>query len=480
MQILENDTVAFDMSNMGLGKTFTSTECVVRLGIPNLFVICPVSMESKWKDIAKQHRIPHVIITSFSSLRSVSGCQPKHGLLKRISITSPDSPDKKVEIFEPTDKFTKMVEGEGIVIVVDEVHNLKNSSEQYRACKTLTDVINKSQLGKSRCIFLSGTPIDKEEQVMKILRLMGLYTSEHTTSIGLTSFVQKMYKRDAQTVAKIVSNTPANTAPEMVHLCHLLFKDVVCKHWVSSMPNVSETIDAKNGYYKMGERELRFLEYYIDTLHNNTKFMTLTADPDGEGSINIESGKLGSIVKSLEGIEQSKMPLFERLVRETLLKFPNCKVCVGLNYVQRTLYNLVEKLKDLNPAFITGETPKAQRDTFIKRFQEPNLNSRLIITNIRCLSTGVDMDDKHGDFPRFIFASPNYNIVELHQFSRRFARVDTKSAPIFRFVYGSTDKKENSILNALARKTNVMQEILREQSAVNIKFPGEYETYTEQ
>lgn len=479
MEIMKSDRSAMDFSCMGLGKTYTSTEVVVRLKLSNMFIVCPVAMESKWKQITRDHGIRNAVITSFASLRSVSGCQPKHGCLNRISVDGDeilkDGTPKKIEVFEVTKKFLKMVE-DGVMLIVDEVHNLKNLSEQFRACKCLTDAIYESDVGKSRCLFLSGTPIDKEEQTLKILRLMGLYTSMEMSTAGLSTYVHKLMEKDKGTVVQLVRNTPAKIATEMVHLSHLLFKEVVCKHWVSSMPNTeNNNIDCKNGYYKISERDQKFLEFYINQLHNNSGFMSLTAKPDGEGMVTIEGGKLGAIVKALEGIEQSKIPLFERLVRETLLKYPNCKICVGLNYVQRTLLSLAEKMKDLNPRLITGETSKDQRDRIISEFQQPNLKSRLLIANIKCLSTGVDLDDKTGNFPRIVYASPNYNIVDLHQFSRRFLRVDTKGVPVFRFVYGECSRKEKSILNALARKSFVLKEVLSDHGNDDVKFPGEYD-----
>jgi hypothetical protein len=166
-------------------------------------------------------------------------------------------------------------------------------------------------------------------------------------------------------------------------------------------------------------------------------------------------------------------------VRKTLKENPNSKIVVGLNFVQRTLFNLAERLKDLKPEVVTGEISKSKREAVIRKFQEANLESRIIIANIRCLSTGVDLDDKYGNFPRFVFASPNYTIVDLHQFSRRFIRISTVGIPTFRFVYGACARKEHSIINALARKTTVLHDILTEQSNAGIKFPGEYEDEVE-
>lgn len=484
MQIFTTETTAMDFSSLGLGKTYTSVECAIRLGLTTLFVVCPVSMERKWKDVGTEHGIRNIVVTSFAGLRSISGCQPKHGFLRRISVDSAtekisDGTPKKTEQFEATKKFTDLVEGGGVFMVIDEVHNLKNSSEQYNACKTLTDVVNNSS-SSSRCILLSGTPIDKEEQSIKMLRLMGLYPSSATLSLsGVADFIAKISEKDRPAVADVVRRNPAKISTEFVHLCYVLFRDIVKTHWTSMMTSRGESIDCKNGYYKLEERDTKFLEYYITQLHSSSGFTSLTSGSSEGGIVNVDGGKLGAIVKALEGIEQSKIPLFERLVRQTLRDSPTSKVVVGLNFVQRTLFALCERLKDLKPEVITGDTPKNKRDDIVRKFQDASLSSRLIIANIRCLSTGVDLDDKYGGFPRFVFASPNYTIVDLHQFSRRFARVNTVGTPVFRMVYGECSRRERSILNALARKTTIMHDILIEQTNTGIRFPGEYDEETE-
>ena len=481
VEILDESNSAFDMSTMGMGKTYTTIECCKRRGLKNLVVVCPVSMEKKWKELSNRNGFKTVIVTSFAGLRSSGGRQPKHGLLKRISVEGE-------EFFEGSDKFLDLV-GDGVMFVVDEVHNLKNNSEQFKACKTLTEVINGDLETRSRIMLLSGTPVDKEEQTIRMLRLMGLIggkrlatyiQNEKTVEFsGAVDLVNRCREKDPKRVSEILRDNPTKNTLEVVRVCHILFRDVVRNVWVSKMPPpISEfEIDAKNLYCNVrDEKTLTHLQYYIEQLHKNSGFTVSVTNVEGGGceTVNIEGGKLGAIVKCLEGIEQSKMTIFERLVRTTLQQIPNAKICVGLNYVQRTLLNLADRLKDLNPALITGETPKRVRDGIVERFQKPDLESRLIIANIRCLSTGIDLDDKTGNFPRFVFASPNYTIVDLHQFSRRFIRVDSKSSPVFRFVYGKCGRKEKSILNALARKSKIMHEILGETDR-GVRFPGEYE-----
>jgi hypothetical protein len=130
---------------------------------------------------------------------------------------------------------------------------------------------------------------------------------------------------------------------------------------------------------------------------------------------------------------------------------------------------------DYKPLVLTGSVNKDRRQDLINKFQEPNTKHRVIIAIIKVASTGIDLDDKYGDYPRYAFSSPNYNILDLHQLTRRFVRLDSQSPATFRFFYGSVAKKEMSILNALSRKTDVMKDTLEGQVSENIKFPGEYD-----
>lgn len=453
-----------DLSTMGLGKTYTSTHIVKQLGVKNVLVICPVSMESKWKSMAENYKIENLVAISFASLRGVTGKQPKHGFLIRDVKDSTtrfyDSGEPmKEENFVPSQKFISMV-SEGMVMIVDEVHNLKNESDQFRACLVLTEEVYRQ---KSHAIFLSGTPIDKYDQASRILKLMGLNRDDKPIAHICRAI-------NPSVTEQLVKKHPPNNKHNEDILAYHLFSEIIREKFCSAMPNPIELIDCKNGYYNISNTVTEHLEYYIRELHKavGSKFET-----------GIDNGNLGGVVKALEGIEQSKIPLFERLVRETLASNPNAKICVGLNFVERTLKSLADKLKDLNPGVIYGETSRQVRDKVINLFQEDNSKLRVIIVNVKSLSTGVDLDDKTGNWPRFIFTSPNYNIMDLHQFSRRFIRVDSKSNPVYRFVYGKCNLTETSILNCLGRKTLIMQGLLKEQVDSGVIYPGEYSNFTE-
>ena len=81
--IFKYSPVAFDMSMMGAGKTYTTSFLAHKLGFKNVVIICPATVEAKWKEMeTKGLKINKVI--SYQSLRSRKGCKPSHGLLNRI------------------------------------------------------------------------------------------------------------------------------------------------------------------------------------------------------------------------------------------------------------------------------------------------------------------------------------------------------------------------------------------------------------
>jgi hypothetical protein len=143
------------------------------------------------------------------------------------------------------------------------------------------------------------------------------------------------------------------------------------------------------------------------------------------------------------------------------------------------IHKIAELLADYNPVVVWGDIKKEKRQILFDRFQAPNLDYRVIIGNLKICSTGIDLDDKDGRFPRYAYACPNYTILDLHQLTRRFVRLDTKSDASFRFFYGKIAKKETSILSALLRKTAVLKDTLETQVGEGVKFPGDYEEEVE-
>jgi hypothetical protein len=235
-------------------------------------------------------------------------------------------------------------------------------------------------------------------------------------------------------------------------------------------PKLKVDIDCKNGYYNIfNEDDELSLRKAIASLNIATRYN------ESSNSVDIQMDSMGSITRALMKIEDAKINTFIRIGKETLMKHKNSKIGIFVNY-SSSLEKLEVAFQDFNPIVLHGKIPTMKRQKLIDEFQKFDLSRRVILSNLQVCSTGVDLDDQSpdGSFPRYAFASPNYVILNLHQLTRRFLRMDSKSNSVFRFVYGKCDKRETSILNALAQKTNVMKETLELQTEHQILFPGEY------
>jgi hypothetical protein len=472
-EILQTTHCAFDMSMMGTGKTFTTSALSLQCKFNHVIIVCPTTVESRWNQM-REYGIPIYDVVSYQSLRSTKGHQPKHGLLERYdNIKDDGGEDLNFKVTPLFEHLTK----EGLLLVFDEAQNVKNKSVQAEACKTLASYIL-SQTERSRFMFLSGSPIDKEEHAINIMQLMGFIRSNRLFVYYKES--DRLQLRGAQELVDYCNSVNRELTTEVIkatpfshknvrHVCYLLFQKVLKPNITSAMPppSTNSQIDCKNGYYLMTDPDSTDLMSAIAELDNVARY-----NPS-HGTVNLEGENLGAITSALMAIERPKVSIFVRKTIEELQQNPNCKVGIFVNY-KITLQLIAELLVDYNPLILQGNVPKKKREPIIEKFQAPDTKYRVLISNLKVASTGIDLDDKVGTFPRICYASPNYLISDLHQLTRRFLRMDTKSLAKIRFVYGSGGHRETSILNALARKSTVLKETLESQMDHGILFPGEY------
>lgn len=467
--ILSRSHVGFDMSMMGSGKTFTSTYLAKEFKFPYVVVICPVSVENKWKEMS-QYGVNMFRIISYQSLRSTKGSTPKHGLLNRY-----DDEDGSSVTFTPTDLLTQIC-NDGCFFIFDEAQNIKNKNDQWQACKAIASHILKSG-GLSRFLLLSGTPIDKEEHALNLMNMMGFINHHKLYVYSRDEKILRLY--GAQDLINFCKHIDKDKTEEFLrfnrfekdnvkHNCYLLFQNVIKHSITNSMPppKLEVTIDCKNGYYNIENEE--------DQCNLIKGISALNVSTDGGTRVQVENMK--GITKALMKIEESKINTFIRIGKETLEKNPKCKIGIFVNYTA-SLEKLQGAFGIYNPIVLHGKIPDVKRVKMIQEFQKHNLDCRVILSNLQVCSSGIDLDDQSesGEFPRFAFASPNYVILHLHQLTRRFLRMNSKSNSVFRFVYGKCDKRETSILNALAKKTNVLKDTLESQVENDVVFPGEYQ-----
>jgi len=490
---LNERNFAFDFSIMGSGKTFTSTRLAFDRKFKHVLVLCPTSVIPKWNAMKKLAKdVPFRDIISFQSLRSTTFHQPKHGLLHRFEQPSAlltrlgsSSPE-----FSTTALYKSYVE-EGVFLIVDEVQNIKNYSSQYLAAKELiSEIMNSSS--SSKVLMLSASPIDKKEQAVRFFRSLGVlnralaYWNPQTYQMdwaGLNDvfcFCRSINER-------ATLDTPLRLGYEHTfdNYVYRLFINVIKAYCSATMRVEKNTSLLKkyNAYYFIDKEGEEILLRGMSSLTTATRFE--------DGQVNLQenegSTRISSVVRALQVIETGKISLFSRLVRKYTLEQPTCKIVVAVNYTE-TINDLQNLLCDLKPLILHGASSVKQRENVLQQFSKPTLDSRLLLCNQGVASTGIDLDDKDGQFPRICLVSPNYSSITAFQLGHRFHRTDTKSDAVVHFVFALLRGKNPSqcgdiielkVLDALSRKSEVMRATCDMGMIPDVQFPGEHEEFVE-
>lgn len=496
--ILSFSPFALDLSSLGSGKTYASS--YIATNDPERFkhivVVAPVSVKTKWLQMKKEYGVPVSAALSYCELRSVKCKQPKHGLLYRRDFKVPHVENgRTIEIdkvtFAPSEKFDKMV-AEGMLLVVDEIQNVKNISTQFLACQAMikTVVRNFTPESKSRVLMLSGSPIDKMEQAIVLFRTLDITKQDRLARINLQTY--RMVWEGMQDIYDYCMNINPEKLNQVVasfggqryvqnfrdgslrRFCYDLFQQVVKPAISSAMlpPQLGFSLNKRNGFYHIIDNaEAQLLTNAVYNLGNVARFTNNRID----GHMGIQS--LRAISAALLQIETAKIGTFARIAREALDNHPHQKVAICVNY-STTITDLVAALADFKPVVLDGSVSMNNRAKVLEKFQAPNTECRLIIGNVSVMSTGIDLDDKNGNFPRIAFVSANYSTINLYQLAFRFLRSDSKSPADIYFVYGQ-HAKENKILEALSAKSKVMKATTPEQAQHGVVFPNDHETFHE-
>lgn len=481
VNILKHHKCALDLSVMGAGKSYSSAylSLLPELGFAGVVVICPVSVQAKWNMIAAEHGVPLIRCMSYQTLRAARGRQPAHGLLYRI--------DEPMEIkgrsvnkvqFAPTPQLEQAAR-DGLLVVVDEFQHLKNISAQFEAVRTLVRAVRSTD--NSRCLFLSGSPFDRTEHAVALLKTLGIMQSDVLTQfdlptrshvwIGAQEVVQEcMQMNDART-QQIVQSWQYCSPTLMTYE---LFQKVVKVALHSTMPHprLDCTISKYNAFYDITDRRhlpqlragIRALERVVgyDPLRNTVNFATA-----GGGA-----NTMGALTLALKAIERAKVPTLAKITNMHLHSRPNLKVVLCVNYTDSIL-ELTQALADFNPLVLDGHVPQTHRAGIIDKFQQSDLTKRLLIANTLVCSTGIDLDDKRGSLPRLCIVSPNYATLTIHQLGHRFLRMDTKGSSELHMFY-IKNAAELPVITALAKKGGVMKDTTEQQVQAGVIFPGDY------
>lgn len=463
LEIIKRWFIWLDKSPTGSGKTFVTLAIAKSCGF-QLLIVCPVIMESKWRELAELYNIPIVDIISF------------HRLAGRSSKVDHPYLIKAEEGYEATLEYKELLQTPTL-LVVDEAHLVKNvDSLRSEAVHGLIKELIKHP--NCRAGLLSATPFDKESHADSLLRMLGLETQEgyyynpHTRFFGLTG-MKRAFNICCRWDPEIRRTPIPARKADYDSFCYRLLNRVVLPRLSSRMPApvLEYKHDIANGFYVI---EPENISYLIEAKCRMQRGLRGGADADGNVFGYVDWSE---ITMALMMLEKAKVGIMSRLARKALLENPSCKVILAANYLE-TITTLEETLREFCPKTMIGSTSKEHRRQIVNTFQEPNLKSRLLIVNPTVGGMGIDLDDTHGGFPRWLFVMPSFRSLEIMQMLGRIYRSLTKSEPHSRLIYVLTYDEENRILSNLAKKSKILKEILDDCNE-EMLFPGEYPKFKE-
>ncbi|KAG5189010.1 hypothetical protein JKP88DRAFT_287015 [Tribonema minus] len=494
-RVLERSPFALDFSMLS-GKTYTACQLAFDLGMQHVIVVAPNAVLSKWHDMKERYGVPLKGAYAFTFVKGTRGRQPRHGLLARTdTVEFKERAGRRMTVRRVT-----MV-NEGLLLVVDEIQNIKNVSYQMLACRMLMapvlGVLSTADALKppnaSRVLLLSGSPMDKPEQARNLFVSLGVLRARRLCDyhIGGQYYTYRGLDEIRAFCAPLPGYVDVNPAAgnfnmgDCVKAAYGVFQGAFKPAFARAMPppRAAAVLDERNGHFAVLPADDRravtaaIAELQRAAIAELQRVCCYDAQTDTvDLSQSLEQNQVfAAITLALVKIETAKTETLARIAQRALAEHPQRKVVVCVNYTD-TLRRLAQRLHAHAPLVLHGEVPKgAARDAVVRAFQRPDAARRLLIGNLGMCSTGIDLDDKHGAFPRVCFVSPQFNTITLYQLTHRFLRLDTRSDARVYMVYGKLHGvRETSILDALARKGRVVKETTAEQAAAGVKFPADF------
>ena len=117
---------------------------------------------------------------------------------------------------------------------------------------------------------------------------------------------------------------------------------------------------------------------------------------------------------------------------------------------------LSQGLQAYHPVSITGDTPAAQRQQALDKFQDPDSTHRIIVGNIAAMSEGVDLSAADV----VVFVEATWQTSALEQASSRVENIAKQSFRPLVYLLTIRASLDHNVLGKVLRKLNVIDQII--------------------
>jgi len=483
-------SILLDTSETGAGKTYTAGKIAQELKLPHLVIICPASAVATWKPFLREYGFPTATtrLLTYGELRSAKS--PFVYREKRINANR----ERGMRFTSYTTREYVQLVQEGLFLIIDEVHNAKNWSLQAQSILALTSQIRDHQIhnNRSRALLLSATPFDKPEHLFHLSRLLGIVRSEklYFMNVQTRSLVTDGYQDMIELARRL---HPQKTTDHMFAYCALSARNirkafsVACRGIIfpaisSSMskPRIEQKIITQNGFFEVPESQIANMAQALHKLRQVAQERSLAmTDATHAGRL------LALQSEAIKLLEYAKREIFLKLALEKLTTQPTAKVLIFVSY-HTTLQWLADALADYKPILFSGTTSKDDREKALVKIQAPDTRYRLFLGITQVSGESISLHDLHGDFPRYLFISPSFNLTHVYQSIGRINRVGVKSDSAATVVFLKGSERDGFALTAelktrllLNDKAKFLRTVLHEEVRNKALLPDEFPVYVE-
>ena len=504
--ILVSNHFYIDTSPMRSGKTFIALKLAKDFDL-ELMVICPLTTKNYWKNMANRYGIKLFTnpVNYESLVRGTENEIVKLYLKRKANRTH--------TFFEATEAYINALKTRKILLILDEGQMIKNNNLQHKACNALIQPIIAGG-GRSRFGILSGTLIDKPEQIINLFRTIGyirdpkLYNtikgSKKINLNGTQELIDVCKQIDSVATNRFLLKTPVPTIEpdkkikdEIDNFCFALYVEIIKPKVAGAMsaPTTAEgELYVRNGYFHILPEKANQLKNALEELKISSgykpKNRSKSEDDEEEET---KSKRSGNYIRSLVQIEKSKLLDMARVAKKILASDPTNKVIITINYTGPDTGNLEELLSYLTeyePLVITGKTLANKRDRIIEDFNEDPIK-RILIANPKTISVGISLV---GEGQRYMLISPSAKLMEILQLSYRVygdqLKTDSYVYIFYSIIGGSLEvnilqfmgtkkvgknKIDTDIKNILEKKSDILGRMQEDEIRRNMKLPSDYE-----